>query len=760
MPSAEAPVNDSVAAASPKGRGLRLSAFRPFVALVPPEDIADEVLVMRSPAPKGAAPYPQHRFPGKRYALADGFVRKMPFNRSAWFSATAYAVGGVASLHAACELARLGVDGGPGYLVCGAVAPGANPRSLPRSKTGRAAQRAADGSVTRRGRPVGLVDAPRHWLVLDLDGVPAGGVDPRRDPAGALRRIRDLLPPALASAAASWQWSSSCCLKSADTRPLGGAAPETVGAHLRVWLDAALDEAGRKSLMARLSAYAVTRCGAHVVDAATAIWNQAIFCAVSLEDGLADPFPGDLRSGLLDGAPEVSLADLLSEIPELAAKPGRAMTPEQRAERAQARTAARLAAKASASSQAPGQARRGHDTLLRAAARQRARGGDAHSVVAFPAPPRGPGSVAYGRGREGSMRRRQDVFRHRALGDIGRLVAWRRENVPGWHDGVPDGLRTQTMKAVSALLSHCVPAGRLAYEIDRAARGLATPEWVRTSWLPRCGGTYIVAAAHLAEAAVREKRDPDGIRIDRCKTALMNLFAPTEEEMLACGLTGLRTEAMRSDAHRRAKGVLTRPEFDAQRAESSKKATRPWVALGVSRATYYRRLKANPPAAAEAAPESGEGLPLAGLDLMIAAVRLACNPRNPDAAATVAAGSGLGDVRDQVAAGADARDLFAQRAWGLASGPKADMAGAVARALSTLSAAVDAASEPEFLVEYLLRPGSTGILARAQGLRGPRVVAIADILAATDGVEDVYALLDALDALRARVSPAMGAAAA
>ncbi|KAB8122161.1 hypothetical protein D3W54_16130 (plasmid) [Komagataeibacter medellinensis] len=47
------------------------------------------------------------------------------------------------------------------------------------------------------------------------------------------------------------------------------------------------------------------------------------------------------------------------------------------------------------------------------------------------------------------------------------------------------------------------------------------------------------------------------------------------------------------EAKRRAKGVLDRASYDAKRSSESLKATRPWEALGVSRATYYRQIKAH-----------------------------------------------------------------------------------------------------------------------------------------------------------------------
>jgi hypothetical protein len=60
----------------------------------------------------------------------------------------------------------------------------------------------------------------------------------------------------------------------------------------------------------------------------------------------------------------------------------------------------------------------------------------------------------------------------------------------------------------------------------------------------------------------------------------------------------------RKEAKRRANGVEPREQFEAK----SKARTKPWVALGVSESTYYRRLKKEREAAAAAAVNSDRGV--------------------------------------------------------------------------------------------------------------------------------------------------------
>lgn len=70
---------------------------------------------------------------------------------------------------------------------------------------------------------------------------------------------------------------------------------------------------------------------------------------------------------------------------------------------------------------------------------------------------------------------------------------------------------------------------------------------------------------------------------------------PYESDRLFVLSTEAEKEARRARAERARRaqaGAKDRATYDKQRAESGAKATRPWDALGISRATYYRQVKA------------------------------------------------------------------------------------------------------------------------------------------------------------------------
>jgi hypothetical protein len=73
-----------------------------------------------------------------------------------------------------------------------------------------------------RGKTATFKGAARHWVCLDVDGTEQPGFDPA-DPAGALRRLLDILPQ-LADVSVFWQCSASWGVKPG------------IRAHLWIWL--------------------------------------------------------------------------------------------------------------------------------------------------------------------------------------------------------------------------------------------------------------------------------------------------------------------------------------------------------------------------------------------------------------------------------------------------------------------------------------------------------------------------------------------
>ena len=528
--------------------------------------ITDTITVHR-PAGAVGARRAEH-YPGKRFALtADGTIEKPLMNRSGWFRSTVYRVGSVDDLHAVCEAVRTGE---PGYLISGDLAPGADPRSSPRTKSAKTA-------ATGKRRPQGVADAHRRWIVLDVDGVTnVNAIDPRecgdaREEAIAF--LRGLLPPELATARTSWQLSSSCCVRGLDDRPLPpGTPPATLGAHLRVWLDEALDERGRRDLLTRIRGYTAAVLAERgipggCVDPAPATSNQPIFLTASFECGMRDPLP--IRSGIADGRDVVRLSVLDVELPAAAVK-----TRKPRPT---------LAVKTDAES-----ARRQHDGLLRGARRADRAASTLRalpiSILDIPGIRR-PVRIA---GRNA----RAKVFslsRVRKIQDVLRIVADRRERDPAWAAGIPVGSRRRTMLCVAGILSHFVPASALPQVVADVAEVLVDREWLELEFFGTGQLEFVAGKARVAEALEAAGRPADGVRLDPWNARLLEILRPTHDEMVRLRLRALTTGAARQEGDRRSKGVPTLEERRTREATTSDRQTKPWIAEGLSERTWRRR---------------------------------------------------------------------------------------------------------------------------------------------------------------------------
>ncbi len=157
--------------------------------------------------------------------------------------------------------------------------------------------------VPRRLHPVGdeaptLKDVPRHWLALDIDGLPLPeSADPSDLPACA-RAVLPLLPPPFGAAACIVQATASHGIKP--------------GARLRLWYwcNRPLSGADCKRWLANAP-----------VDRSVFGAAQVIYTAAPIfSDGRADPLPHRLT--LLPGAPMVT-----APAPELLAPPKQTQAP-------------------------------------------------------------------------------------------------------------------------------------------------------------------------------------------------------------------------------------------------------------------------------------------------------------------------------------------------------------------------------------------------------------------------------------------------
>jgi putative DNA primase/helicase len=126
---------------------------------------------------------------------------------------------------------------------------------------------------------------PRHWLLVDIDHLPApAATDARIEPEAAIQYLIGLLPPEFHDVSCWWAFSSSQGLPGTE---------ESLSAHLWYW-------AARPYSDAELKRWAtvVNRAG-RVVDGALFNAVQAHYVAAPLFSGLDDPLPR--RCGVWQG---------------------------------------------------------------------------------------------------------------------------------------------------------------------------------------------------------------------------------------------------------------------------------------------------------------------------------------------------------------------------------------------------------------------------------------------------------------------------
>lgn len=230
---------------------------------------------------------------------SDGSIE--PAARAKWFEAREVRVDTPADLlaiiGAAERLRRVA-------LVKDAIAPGADPMRL------RRRCEAGTDKDTGEGYPAGLRVVARHWLVVDVDGLPRpAGIDWREGDALAAY-ARGLLPGPFQNAACVWQLSGS----SGHPTKRG-----EIRLHLFFMLDAAVFPGAWKRALAHL----------HFVDLSIFDKAKLIFSAAPVIQAGHDPIAQ--RHGILDGEPVVRVSDdVLARSVEIARGDGgakRIMTP-------------------------------------------------------------------------------------------------------------------------------------------------------------------------------------------------------------------------------------------------------------------------------------------------------------------------------------------------------------------------------------------------------------------------------------------------
>ena len=150
---------------------------------------ADTLTVLRSTSGAHAA----KTFTRKK----DGKITNRGYGAEKFFSVESRLVNGIGELADALE--RLTADK-YAFVIRGEPLPGIDRR--------RTLRRALPDKKT--GEPATFDERSRHWLLVDVDAVPAPAItDPRTDPEDAVEYVIGLLPPELHDASCWWQWSSS-----------------------------------------------------------------------------------------------------------------------------------------------------------------------------------------------------------------------------------------------------------------------------------------------------------------------------------------------------------------------------------------------------------------------------------------------------------------------------------------------------------------------------------------------------------------------
>lgn len=166
------------------------------------------------------------------------------------------------------------------FIVRGAIAEGVDRqrmyrRSLPRVEGGK------------QVAPT-LVEVPHHWVLLDIDDLPAAaGCDPL-DIATALAEVERLLPPCFAGATVWHTFTASAGFK------------KGINLRLAYWLDRRLGERELKRWLAGKFRVGDRFQKEYPVDSSLFQTAQQHFIAPPIfEDGVIDPFAGRMRSGLI-----------------------------------------------------------------------------------------------------------------------------------------------------------------------------------------------------------------------------------------------------------------------------------------------------------------------------------------------------------------------------------------------------------------------------------------------------------------------------
>jgi hypothetical protein len=244
----------------------------------------------------------------KAYEIAGNFVAITPYPNAKYFVVTAKQINGISDVH---RMLLTLETWSRTCIIRGAPIEGIN-----------------RDHAARKGN---FVDVPRHWVMVDMDKLPAPpGVDLLADPADAARRLFDLLvshAPELEGVSAVVQFSASAGIREmAEAAEAAGLPPQwdmvakrggspTISAHVWLWLAVPQDGKALKRWAEAIN----DRAGFGLIDCLPFGAVQPHYTAAPIfGPKLRDPLAGR-RTHLIEGEAEAATLD----IPAVPTKPER-----------------------------------------------------------------------------------------------------------------------------------------------------------------------------------------------------------------------------------------------------------------------------------------------------------------------------------------------------------------------------------------------------------------------------------------------------
>lgn len=182
-----------------------------------------------------------------------------------------------------------------------------------------------------------------------------------------------------------------------------------------------------------------------------------------------------------------------------------------------------------------------------------------------------------------------------------------------WFGGVPEGHRHNYLFVSAIALSWFAHASTLQAELERRAQ-----TWMPGVPLSEVRSTIAEPVKRAYEAAEGHTRSWEGQQVDprfrMRRETLLRYVGGLIDADLAPQLRAIVSDDIRKQhkqatdrAHEAKRDRVAEGRYKTRQAESAER-TEPWVALGISRRTYYRRKAADPASPDPSTPDASEAL--------------------------------------------------------------------------------------------------------------------------------------------------------